>query len=177
MRCSHFLMKLKKHRLFCFLHTLAYHTTTLFQVHGRAHSTRNLNDKNAGKSHSRYEFVKQKFAENFAAELSRAKDPMVRSPKLSKSHSESSPKICQQKFAATTTTTTKQPCKQPVNTACQSSTAPRNFNSKKCSMSAVVGGSSYVLKSSTSKAGFSCHGSTRSQKCFDFDKDEIKTFV
>ena len=34
-------------------------TKTLFEVHIEATSTHNLNDEDAGKSHSRYEFVKQ----------------------------------------------------------------------------------------------------------------------
>ena len=50
--------------------TLGHHTKTLFQVHSGAHSTHNLNDEDAGKSHSRCEFVKQKSTEIFAGELS-----------------------------------------------------------------------------------------------------------
>ena len=130
MPCSHFLIKLQKSmiRLFCFLHTLVYHTKTLFEVHIKATSTHNLNDEDAGKSHSRYEFVKQNYR-NFRG---RAEPDFVH-------------KIVQESVRIFTTTkirsNKKQLCKQAVKTGCQSSTA-RNFNSKKCSTSAVLGGSS-----------------------------------
>jgi len=112
----------------CFLHTLDYHTKTLFQVHSGAHSTHNLNDEDADKSHSRYEFVKQKFTEIFAGELSQT----------------SFTKIVQESVRIFTRNMAKKNRNNNKTTmqTCFECSNARNFNSKKCFTSAVVGGSS-----------------------------------